>query len=260
MNLYKKSESWLVDYGFMFRGTFSMVAHKNPPKHYLDFIRKGKAPVILIPGILGKWGFMKYLGDAISKQGHPVYIVPKLGYNIYNIPTSAKTLRSLLVHIIPKKGHIPPKVSRGSDAIREIITKHGLSGAVLVAHSKGGLIGKYLLTHNNEDNRVLGMVSIATPFSGSAMAKLIPHDSFAELRTDSKIITDLENRQEVNRKIISIIPEYDNHIWAEQGSFLNKALENIKVPISGHHKVLFNKKVLETVLSSIRKITALYKD
>lgn len=255
MSFHKKIGAWLVDYGYMVRGAFNTVIYREPPKHYLGHVVQGKVPVILVPGILGTWSFMKALGDKISLEGHPVYIVPDLGINIYNIPTSAKTLRAIIVHAIPKSGHIVPKVSRGAEAVRKVIEKNNLQGAVLVAHSKGGLIGKYLLAHNNTDNRVLGMVSIATPYSGSAMAKLIPHDSFRELNIDSKIIKDLEQHHAVNSKIISIIPEYDNHVWAAKGSFLDGA-ENIEVAVSGHHKVIFSKEVLRIVLKSIEKISA----
>jgi len=247
--------AWLADYGYMFRGAAATVIHREPPKHYLGYVVQGKVPVILVPGILGTWSFMKTLGDKISLQGHPVYVVPELGHNIYSIPSSTKTLRSIVVHVIPKRGHIVPKVAHGAQAVRKLIEKENLSGAVLVAHSKGGLIGKYLLAHHNADHRVLGMVAIATPFSGSAMAKLIPHDSFRELHADSEIIHDLERHRAANAQIISIIPEYDNHVWAAQGSFLEGA-ENIEVPVSGHHKVLFSGKVLKIVLQSIEKIAA----
>ena len=230
MPLYEKAGAWLIDYGYMLRGTLSMVIHREPPQHYLGHVVEERAPVILIPGVLNKWGFMKHLGDTISRLGHPVYIVPELGYNISSIPASAKILRAL-------------------------IEKENMSGAILVAHSKGGLIGKYLLAHHNTGNRVLGMVAIASPFSGSAMTELFPQETFKELRTDSDIIKDLEQHRSVNEKIISIIPEYDNHVWADQGSFLDGAFENVEVPIQGHHKVLFSGIVLQTVLDSIEKIS-----
>jgi triacylglycerol lipase len=255
VSFHKKIKSWLVDYGYMLRGVVSSIVYRKPPHHYLGFRVEGKVSVILIPGILGKWGFMRKLGNKISLQGHPVYIVPQLGYNIYSIPSSAKTLRSFIVHIFPRRGHIVPRISKGARAVREIIEKENLRGVALVAHSKGGLIGKYLLTHHNTDNRVLGMVAIASPFSGSAMAKLVPLEPFKELNTDSKIIRDLETHKTVNKKIISIIPEYDNHVWAERGSFLEGA-ENIEVPVHGHHKVIFDMKVQKIVLQSIDKITS----
>jgi len=249
MRLHKKAGAWIIDYGYMVRGALATVIHREPPKHYLSYTKEGKVPVILIPGILGKWSFMKKLGDAISLHGHPVYVVPELGYNIFNVPTSAKTVQAIVAHVVPK-------VSRGSQAVRNFIEKENISGAVLVAHSKGGLIGKYLLAHHNADHRVLGMVAIATPFSGSAMAKLIPHDAFQELKNDSQIILDLQQHTEANKKIISIIPEYDNHVWAEQGSFLVGAAENREVPVMDHHKVLFDQGVLQVVLESIEKISA----
>ena len=250
MKLHKKISSWVADYGYMVQGAALSVFHHIPPKHYLDFVVEGKVPVILIPGILGKWGFMKRLGDKISLEGHPVYVVPELGINIFSIPSSAKMLRTFLVHAFSKK-HIVPKVSPGALKIRAFIEARNIKGVVLVAHSKGGLIGKYLLAHYNDDQRVLGMVAVATPFSGSAMAKLVPHDAFRELKNDSEVIRDLEKHQEVNKKIISVIPEYDNHVWAERGSFLEGARENIEVPVHGHHRVIFSKKVQEIVLRSI---------
>ena len=255
MHFYRKTHAWFKESVYIFHRAMAIIMHIQPPKHYLGYIVGGKIPVILLPGILGKWGYMKHLGDIISLRGHPVYIIPELGYNIYSIPLSAKILRTLIVHIMPTFGHIPPKISKGAQIIRNFIEKENLKGAILVAHSKGGLIGKYLLVHHNIDHRVLGMIAIATPFSGSAMAKLIPHDSFKELKTDSEVIHDLERHKKINGQIISIFPEYDTHIWAEKGSFLEGA-ENIEVPVGGHDTLLRNKKIQKAVITSIDNITA----
>ena len=211
----------------MVQGGILTVIHQNPPKHYLDYVKENKAAVILIPGILGKWSFMKKMGDNISLEGHPVYIVPKLGYNIASIPSSAEKIKELA---------------------------DGISGKiVIVAHSKGGLIGKYFLAHHNQNQKVLGMVAVASPFTGSALANLIPHDSFRELKNDSKIIENLEKHNEINNKIISIIPEYDNHVLAERGSFLPGAV-NIEVNVKGHHKVIFDKDVIKIVIEEVNKM------
>ena len=229
MPLHERIGAWLVDYGYVLRGYASMMAHREPPAHYLGHVVPERAPVILIPGILNTWAFMKRLGDRISFAGHPVYVIPELGYNIHDIPTSAQKLRSL-------------------------IEKEGLSGVVLVAHSKGGLIGKYLLAHYDTDDRVSGMVAIAAPFSGSALAELVPHRALAELRADSEIVKDLEGHRAVNARIFSIIPEYDNHVWAERGSVLEGAAGNIDVPVSGHHKTLFSEPVSQAVLGAIENL------
>lgn len=231
-----------------------MAFHRNPPKHYLGYVVAGRVPVILIPGILGEWGIMKHLGDKISLTGHPVYIVPKLGHNLYSIPTSAQKLKAIVRRVIPKPGHHSFDVSLNARHVRKFIEQQNIKGAVIVAHSKGGLIGKYFLEHHNYDHKVIGMIAIASPFSGSTMAKLIPHKAFKELKTDSRIIHDLLEHEEVNEKIISIFPEYDNYVRAEQGSFL-KGAQNIMIPIHGHHTILFDKEAAKIVLKSIADIT-----
>lgn len=255
MRIHKHIKGWITDYYHMVRGSVAMTIHTSPPSHYLGYIVPEKAPIIIIPGILLKWGFMKHLGDQISHAGHPVYVVPQLKYNLYSIPTSAKIVRTITVHAIPKLGHIVPDVAGGAKTIRDVIEKHDLQGAIIIAHSKGGLIGKYLLAHYNKDHRVKGMIAIATPFTGSALAKLIPRDAFDELQEDSKIIHDLEEHNSVNHQIISIFPEYDNHIWAKNASYLEGAQANIRVDIYGHHKVLFDKKIRKKVFESIEAMS-----
>ena len=202
-----------------------MFIHKNPPEHYLGFVINKKAPIILIPGISNKWGFLKHLGDKISAKGHPVYTVNKLEFNFFDIPTSAKI-------------------------IREIIDKNKLEKVILVGHSKGGLIGKYFLVHENKDEKVKGLIAIATPFSGSKLANHLPGKAHKELAPESKIIAELNSHKEVNSKIISIMPEFDNHVWHEKGSFLDGAI-NITVPIKGHHKIIFDKNVIERIIKLI---------
>jgi len=231
-----------------------MTIHKEPPVHYLGYTVAGKVPIILIPGILSKWGYMKKLGDRISLRGHPVYIVQGLGYNLYNIPVSARILRAFIVRMMPKFRHVVREAVRGGEAPGGLVEKEGLKGAIIVAHSKGALIGKYFLAHYNVGHRVLGMIAVSSPFSGSSMARLIPHDSFKELRTGSVIIHDLRRHQKVNGQIVSIYPEYDTHIRTTRGSFLEGA-ENIKIPVGGHNTLPANQKIMEAVLAAIDKMT-----
>lgn len=229
MNIFQKIKIWGHDYLYMIHGAFSSIVYMRPPAHYQGYVVDNKVPVIIIPGIFEKWSFMKKIADNVSHLGHPVYIVPNLGYNLYTIPNS-----SLMV--------------------ANVIEKENLSNVVLVAHSKGGLIGKHLLIHHNKENKILGMVSIATPYSGSSMAKLVPLDPVQELLKDAEVIQDLRAHTTVNHKIVSIRPQYDNHIWAEEGSHLDGA-KNILVDVHGHHKILYNKQVVSIIKDSIEEIT-----
>jgi pimeloyl-ACP methyl ester carboxylesterase len=221
---------WIKDYAHLFRYGAVMYFWRTPPKHYLGHVVKGKVPVIILPGIFGRWAFLKPLADHISLLGHPVYIVPKLGNNISDIPSSAKK-------------------------VREVMVENNIERAVIVAHSKGGLISKYLLVHENADSRAKGLIAIATPFHGSSMGKFIPHYSIQELSNDSEIIKYLESHTEVNSQIVSIIPKYDTHVWHEKGSYLDGALANVPVEVTGHHRVLNDKVVWAKVLEWIEKFS-----
>src|SRR5258708_5858102 len=235
MHIAKKTHTWLKEIVQIFHGAVIMNIYTEPPRHYLGYTIAGKVPVILIPGILGKWGYMKELGDKLSLRGHPVYIIPELEMNIFSIPFSAKMLRALVIRAVPTPFHVQPRVIKGAETVRKFIEQKNLKGAIIVAHSKGGLIGKYLLSHYNPDHRVLGMVTISTPFAGSALAKFIPHQAFKELKTDSEIIADLERHKKTNSQIISVFPEFDTHIWSKSGSYLQGAADNIQVPVGGHN-------------------------
>lgn len=205
-----------------------MLLHKDPPKHYLDLSTKDKAPIILIPGISNKWGFLKYLGDFISISGHPVYVADKLGFNLLDIPTSSKI-------------------------VRELIDQNNLKNVVIVGHSKGGLIGKYLLMKGNQDMKIKGVIAIGAPFSGSRIVNYLPSwKSYKELAPDSKIIQSINSNFKVNSKIISIMPEFDNHVWAKTGSYLDGAI-NIKLTIKGHHKIIFDQNVIKKITELIGK-------
>lgn len=228
----QKLIDWLVDYTHLVKGHGLMFLYHKVPAHYLGHVVKEKVPVIILPGIFGRWAFLKPLADHISLLGHPVYIVPKLGNNLHDI-------------------------KRSSAMVRDMIEEQKIKKVIIVAHSKGGLIGKYLLAHDNKDNAVTGEIAVATPFSGSDLAKLVPHYSYKELAADSKMIQYLKTHTSVNKKIISIIPQYDNHVWHEDGSFLESALENIYVKDRGHHKLLSSKPVWEVILKSLDKISRL---
>ena len=204
-----------------------MLVYTNPPGHYLNHVVKNKVPIILIPGISSRWGFMKRLGDPISRLGHPVYIVNKLGFNLMDIPQSAKI-------------------------VREIVDQNKLEKAIIIGHSKGGLMGKYFLVHENNDNRIKGVIAIGAPFSGSRIVYHLNRIAYKELAPEGKMIKNLASYKKMNSKIISIMPAFDNHIWSEKKSYLEGAT-NIIFPVNGHHKIVFDKKSIRKIIELIEK-------
>lgn len=221
----KKLWYWISDYVHGLWGLFHMAWYNNPPDHYLGFIVPNRDPVILIPGILGTWPFLKTLGDAVSKRGHPVYIVRELGYNTKDIHDSTCPIRAL-------------------------IRRYDLRNVILIAHSKGGLIGKHLLAFHNEEKRVKKLIAIATPFAGSKLARLVPTRAFHELLPESENIRELQKNMDANKHIVSIFGTFDNHVWPNESSRLEGA-KNVQLPTYGHHRILFDTEMQEAVMQEI---------
>lgn len=217
---------WLIDYFYFTLGKLHQAFTRNTSKHHLSYVKEGLPPVVVIQGIAGKWGFMRRLVDKISLEGYPIYTVPDLGNNMIPVESGAKIVRSLI---------------EGFD----------LKDVVLIGHSKGGLISKYLLAHLNGDNRIKGAITIATPFGGTKLAHVNPHSSYKELRRDSELIKSLNDKTEVNDKMVCVIPSFDNHVWPQSSCFLPGA-KNIQVKVKGHHKVVFDNEVQDLVLELLK--------
>ena len=222
----KKVYYTFVDLLRFFEMTSEMYVYSNPPKNYV------KNPILIIPGLGSRWGGLKPLADFIAKSGYPVYVVKELGDNLFEIPYSA-------------------------EIVKKVIEENDLRNVILVGHSKGGLIGKYLMIHDDNDKRVLGMVSLATPYSGSRLANHLIIHRWKQFSTSDPMILELQEDKSVNKRIISISPAYDTAIWHKDKSNLEDSLENITVSVSGHLNMVYKKELQETVEKSIEKISAL---
>ena len=228
MSRVKKIGHWIRDYLYAIHGHGLVFIHKNPPKHYLGHAVEGKKAIVLIPGVLEKWHFLKAIADPLSLKGHPIYVLEHLGYNTKEIHHTA-------------------------ESVREFIDKEKLKDVVIIAHSKGGLIGKHLLNFHNKDEKIKKVIAIASPFGGSHAVKFMPHKMFKELSPHSQTIKELSEKKEFNHKIVSIFGIFDNHVWPESSCRLGGA-KNIEVHTHGHHRILFDKKVQDIIVSEVEKI------
>ncbi len=218
-----KLKHWIKDYIHALNRHKDSFLYRNPPEHYLGFIKTNLPSIIIIPGVLEKWHFLKSIADPLSIKGYAIYVMEN-GYNTQSIKSSAKL-------------------------IGRLISQEKLKNVIIIAHSKGGLIGKQVLL-NDKHKRVKKLIAIATPFEGSKIVKLLPHKVFKELSPESKQIFELKKARAINKKITSIYGKFDNHVWPETSSVLEGA-ENIQINAYGHHKILANKKLLQIIQSAL---------
>lgn len=166
-------------------------------------------PVVLLPGVYERWQFLRPIADALAADGHPIHVVRELGINDKPIPASAAR-------------------------VLEFLARNELRGVALVAHSKGGLIGKAAMLED-ADGRIDRLVAVATPFSGSRMADLMLVPAMRAFRPAHPVIRRLVAERAVNARITSISPAYDPHI--PEGSVLDGGT-NVQVEVVGHFRVL----------------------
>ncbi len=205
----------ILDYADILRRQASSILRPRVP---VPYAHGDRAPVVLLPGVYERWGIMRPLADRLNAAGHPVHIVPGLGFNRRPIPDAA----ALAAHRIEQLG---------------------LAGVVLVAHSKGGLVGKALLL-SPAALRIARLVAVATPFGGSSLATYMLGRTLREFRPAAPAIAELGASADVNARIVSIFGEFDPHI--PEGSRLDGAT-NVELPVSGHFRVLAHPLVLEAV-------------
>ncbi|WP_199424948.1 esterase/lipase family protein [Actinotalea solisilvae] len=191
-----------------------------------DAYLSGRTPpdVVLVPGVYESWQFMRPVARLLHAGGHAVHVLPTLGYNVGPIPAAASVLGAYL---------------RAQD----------LRDVVVVAHSKGGLIGKLAMLREDPDGRIRSMVAINTPFAGSAYARWIPLASLRIFRPDDATLVALAAEQEVNSRITSVYAPWDPHIPA--GSVLPGAA-NVELSTPGHFRPLADPRLERVLLAAVR--------
>jgi pimeloyl-ACP methyl ester carboxylesterase len=204
---------WAADYVYaavwQIRGALS----RTDPA---SFRTGGRTPIVVIPGIWESWRFLQPLITSMHERGHPVHIVRLL--NLNNRP------------VIDAARHV--------DAY---IEQHALERAMLVAHSKGGLIGKYVMVHGVSAPRIRGMLAVATPFQGSLYARFMPLPSLRIFSPKNAVILALALEHAVNARIVSVFGQFDPHIPG--GSRLAGA-KNVELDTGGHFRILAHPRVL----------------
>jgi len=211
---------WALDYWYVSLGQLRhLVSHGIPPA----FDHGEKLPVLLLPGVYETWQFLRPVAKRLNAAGHPIFVVRELGYNRASVKDSA-------------------------DVAQRFIEQHNLRGVILVAHSKGGLIGKHMMLFNDEAGRIDTLVAIATPFGGSIYARYFLNRAIRAFAPNEPTLVMLAANADANSRITSIFGEFDPHIPA--GSRLEGAT-NISIKVSGHFRLLSDERVLQAVQAAV---------
>jgi len=177
-------------------------------------------PVVVIPGVWEPWGFLGPVIDALHEAGHPVHVIPALGRNSRPVPDAARTVAGFL-------------------------EDHDLRDVVIVAHSKGGLIGKFVMSEVDPDDRITAMVAICTPFAGSDYARYLAMPSLRAFSPSDPTTVMLQANLETNARITTISGVFDPHIPTIVGL---EGATNVTIQDGGHFRLLDQPEVIKVVL------------
>ena len=210
---------WLLDYCYLAYWMARGLVSRSSPAKLLRPDQASRTPILLIPGVYENWRFMHPIAAHLYRAGHPVHVVKKLGYNSGAIPAMAAIVSDYL----------------NSADVRDV---------VMIAHSKGGLIGKQVLGDPDTSPRVKHLIAINTPFSGSRYANLFLLPSVRMFMPKGAVIQQLALNLVINQHISSLYSVFDPHI--PETSHLEGA-ENIVLPTIGHFRPVGDALTLETI-------------
>ncbi|RKR74556.1 esterase/lipase family protein [Frondihabitans australicus] len=209
------------DYSYALRVHARTMLGGSVPEAY----RHGElSPILLLPGVYETWRTLRWFGDTLNAEGHPIVVVPGMAHNRRPFLWTAQLAQAVL------------------DA-------HDLHDVVILAHSKGGLVGKTMMLDTDTGGRIRRMVAVNSPFSGSRMARFMPTPGFRAFRPDDPFLSRLISEVEVNSRITSVFADFDGHV--PDGSVLEGAT-NVRVPLDGHFRPLGHPVGRAMILAAVR--------
>ena len=185
---------------------------------------RSRSPVLLIPGVVESWHYLRAIGERLTARGHPVHRVAELGLNRHPIDRAARLLG-------------------------EYVRQRDLRDLALVTHSKGGLIGKAMLLADADASppqarRLTRLITVNTPFRGTPVARW-GIGPWREFRPEAAIIRSLDARTEVNDRITSLVSVVDQYV-PRAIAHLDGA-ENVVLDRVGHFRVLALPDVIDEI-------------
>lgn len=216
MGIVQKGMWWGADYLYAARAQLRALDPRITPAAFHSGDRR---PVLVIPGVYEPWRFMLPLIRTLHGDGHPVHVVDPLHAN-------------------------RRPVADGAAAVSRYLASTDLGDVVIVAHSKGGLIGKHVMALDAEGHRVRAMAAIATPFGGSTLARYQLSRTLRAFSPRDTTLRRLGAERAVNRRIVSIFADFDPHI--PEGSELADA-RNVRLATGGHFRILAHPETLRVV-------------
>ncbi|WP_228493390.1 MULTISPECIES: esterase/lipase family protein [unclassified Rathayibacter] len=218
--LLREARWWILDYAYALAWQLRGAVSRRAPDDYLDGDLR---PLVVLPGIWEPWSFLRPIIDPLHARGHPVHVLTSLRRN-------------------------GRPVVRTAEDVAAYLAENDLRDVVMIAHSKGGLVGKYVMSELDPDGRVDRMVAVAAPFGGSRYAPYLVLTSLRSFSPRDATTLLLASRTGPNARITSVFAAFDPHI--PEGSVLAGAV-NVRIETGGHFRILGDPETLAAAVTAV---------
>jgi len=184
--------------------------------------KTGDRDILIIPGLHEQWIGLKKIGNIANTLGFKIHVVTELGNNTASVQS-------------------------GVSIIKQYISHHDLHDLTLITHSKGGIIGSYLLGDKEIGLKIRKLVTIACPFHGSYLARAFK--ASYELLPKTRCIENATKGIDTS-KVLNLYPAFDNHVVPNKSLTLEGAT-NIKIDVIGHTRIEESAKTIEEIIHAL---------
>jgi triacylglycerol lipase len=181
--------------------------------------KKGSKDLILIQGINESYYCLSFLASHFNSKGYKVHT--------------------------PLSGLLHDDIEVLAQRVMDYIAEHHIKDFEILAHSKGGLVGKHVLDQLSGSGARIRLWSLSTPFKGMYAAH-IPIWNLKQMKTSHEFIANLYNNKETHQNVISIYPRFDQMIFPASSAHLEDA-QNYEIKDNGHLAVCFSQETVDLI-------------
>jgi len=199
------------------------------------------------------------MGD-IEAHGTPIVLVHGLVDNRSAFAVLRRAMRRRgfgrvsTVNYSPLTTDIPSAAARLGRHIERICAQSGYEKVHVVGHSLGGVIARYYVQRQGGDRRCDTLVTIGSPHSGSALARLFPFFVAKQLSPGARVISDLAKPAHCGTRFVAIWSDFDEVIIPQRNAMLTHPdldVTNIRVHGVGHLALLVDYDAIRPVLEAL---------
>lgn len=213
----------IADYLWFVRNLFGV----RRPRRPADV----RATIVVLPGVYEDPSYFHRIFSPLEEAGYDVVTLP-LGRMTKPVPDLA---RQVLAELERFRSAAPT------------------TPIVLLAHSKGSLVGRAVLAALPPN--VYGLIAVAAPWNGSRLARLFGRWEAVSAMVPGGPATwtpwPHERESIIRERIYSLAPMWDPHI--PEGSVLEGAT-NIPLALSGHFRAISDPATLTVILACIDEL------